>query len=357
MRPHGFLNHLDRGSRAILIAALSLIALAWYGVWIFTPGKPSDPEFVIATGDSVESITDGLEEAGVVRSRLAFKVALRVSGRATQLQPGSHDLAGVSSYADLIERLTVGGVSAAEISLRIIEGWDLRDILSALKRAGYPRADELYEVTGSPAMDARTLSSGKTPRSADFSGRFSFLKGKPAYVSLEGFLFPDTYRIFRDAAPEEVVATLLANFDRKLEPELRSRIATSGRSLYDTVTMASIVENEVRSYDDRRRVADIFWRRLDAGMALQSDTTVNYVTGGSKPSVSLEETKNVSPYNTYKYPGLPLGPVCNPGLAALKAVIDPLPNQYWYFLTDPEGNVYYGRTYEEHLRNKAKYLR
>lgn len=346
-----------KSRRIILGLIATLAAIAWSGVWLLTPGKAEPAEFVIASGDSTQTIIEGLSDAGVIRSQTVFKVALRTSGLSTKLQPGTHDLSGVSTYAELIERLTSGGVSADELTLRVLEGWNLRDIQAALERAGYPRTADFFQVTGLPATDHRTLSAASAPKPDDFSSEFAFLKGKPSHVSLEGFLFPDTYRIFRDATPEDIVRTLLTNFDSKLTPDMRAKVATGDRTIYEVVTMASIVEREVRGDEDRRKVADLFWRRLDAGMALQSDATVNYVTGGTKPAVSLEETKNVSPFNTYKYPGLPLGPISNPGLSALKATINPEPNPYWYFLTDKQGNVHYGRDYDEHLRNKAKYLR
>lgn len=342
----------------VLVGLIAFVAiLAWTGVWFSVPGRPTDTEFVIAPGDSIETITDGLVDAGVVRSRAVFKAALRASGLATRLQPGTYNLSGIDSYAVLIERLATGGVSADEFVLRVLEGWNLRDIEAALAQAGYGRAAEIFQVTGLPATDHRTLSAAGAPQPDDFSARFPYLTDKPSYVSLEGFLFPDTYRVFRDATPEEIALLMLGNFDLKLTPEMRAKIAAQGRSIYDVVTMASIVEREVRGDEDRRQVADLFWRRLDVGMALQADSTVNYITGGSKPSVTYEETRNVSPWNTYKYPGLPLGPIGNPGLSALQATIEPEPNLYWYFLTDKEGNVHYGRTLDEHNRNKAKYLR
>jgi UPF0755 protein len=183
---------------------------------------------------------------------------------------------------------------------------------------------------------------------------------------------PDVYHIFvgggmggdrvvdlfaGDVKTEDLVATLLRNFGAKLTPTLRAKAAEEGRPLFDVVTMASIVEAEVRGDEDRRMVADIFWRRLDVGMALQADSTVNYVTGKGHASVSLEDTEVESRYNTYKYPGLPFGPICNPGLSAIKAAVDPKPNAYWYFLTDKEGTVHYGKTLDEHNTNKAIYLK
>jgi UPF0755 protein len=347
-----------RRATAVLIGLIALVAvLAWTAVWLSTPGAPADATFVGAQGDGVEKIVTGLKARGFVRSILLFKVDLRSSGMATRLQPGSYDLSGVKSYEDIIARLASGGVAANEFTLKIIEGWDLRDIEAALKAAGYARAGELYRVTGLPATDARELNAEGAAKPADLSASFPFLKEKPPYVNMEGYLFPDTYRIYKDASPEELVRVLLGNFDRKVTPELRAKVAVRGRTLFQVVTMASIVEREVRTPDDRRKVADIFWRRLQKGMALQADSTVNYAVGKSAASSTYEDTRVVSRYNTYKYPGLPLGPISEPGLDAIEAAADPAPNPYWYFLTDKDGGVHYAATLDEHDRNKAKYLR
>ncbi len=343
---------------AILVAVMVLVtAFAWSAVFLSSPGQPADTSFVVAAGDTTDKIIDGLKERGFVRSETFFKMTLRGSGLATKLQPGTYDFKGADSYAEIVTRLTKGGVAANEFTLKIIEGWNLNDIQLALEKAGYPEAGRLFHVTGIPATDHRTLSSDQAPKPDDFSGKFPFLKDKPSYVSLEGYLFPDTYRLYRDATPEEVVLTLIGNLDRKLDQKIRQRIAAQGRTIHEVLTMASIIEREVHGLEDRRMVSDLFWRRLKEGMALQADSTVNYATGKDLPSVTFEDLKNVSRYNTYKYPGLPPGPIGSPGLEAIQAAVDPLPNPYVYFLTDKEGKVHYGRTLEEHNRNKAKYLK
>lgn len=341
----------------LAFVAAALAALSWTGAWLSTPVTEGAGAFVVAQGEGTAAIVSRLKAQGVIRSETLFKMALAGSGLDKKLQPGTYDLRGAKDFASIVRVLATGGVPANEFVLLVKEGWNLGDIKKALADAGYADADKLYFVTGIPATDHRTLSSDKAPKPQDYAGEFSFLEGKPSYVSLEGFLFPDTYRLYRDATPMDVVKTLLANFDKKFSPELRKRAADRGRSVYDVVTMASIVEREVKTPEDRRKVADIFWRRIGKGMALQADSTVNYATGKSLPSVTYEDTQAVSRYNTYKYPGLPLGPISNPGLDALEAAIDPEPNDAWYFLTDADGNVHYARTLDEHNRNKARYLR
>ncbi len=340
-----------------LIVLLIIVAAGfWTAAWLSTPKTDDAAAFTVAPGDSTRVIIKHLKADGVIRSQLFFKVALKSSGLAAKLQPGTYDLRSAKDFTSLIKLLTTGFVPQNEFVLLIREGENLADIKKSLADAGFAGTD-LYRVTGIPATDHRTLSSDSAPKPQDFSAAFPFLKDKPSYVSLEGFLFPDTYRFFRDATTEEVVQKLLSHFDEKLTPELRAEVATQGKTVYDVVTLASVVEREVRSSEDRRVVADIFWRRLEEGMPLQSDATVNYATGKSLPSVTLEDTANVSPYNTYKYRGLPMGPIDNPSIDAIEAVVHPTPNHYVYFLTDDTGNVHYANTLDEHNRNKAKYLK
>ncbi|MFH0928244.1 MAG: endolytic transglycosylase MltG, partial [bacterium] len=186
----------------------------------------------------------------------------------------------------------------------------------------------------------------------DWSLEFPFLTDKPAMVSLEGYLFPDTYRFAMNATAEDIVRRLLREFDRKFTMELRAEAADQKRSIFEVVVLASLLEREVQSDSDKAKVADLFLRRLDAKWALQADSTVNYATGGTSPSISLEETRFDSPYNTYLYRGLPIGPISNPGLASLRAALHPEKNEYWFFLTTPTGEVRYGRNLDEHNANR-----
>ncbi|MDD5251063.1 MAG: endolytic transglycosylase MltG [Patescibacteria group bacterium] len=343
---------MNRKFSIITVAAFFVLAAtAWAAVFFATPGRPTSANFEVRPGESAAAVADRLKQSGFVHSATLFRFVLTTSGFDKVIQPGSYDLGGAATLRELAERLTKGGISATEFVLLIKEGEDLRDLQESLKRAGYGGADQLYDVTGEPAADCR---SGKQPR--DFSGEFAFLKDKPDCVSLEGYLFPDTYRLPRAAPPEDIVRRLLVNFGRKLKRDLAGQVAASGHSLHEIVTMASVIEKEVRTEKDRRLVADIFWRRLAEGMPLQADSTVNYVAGSNKPAVGAAELAVDSRYNTYVYPGLPPGPIDNPGLAALWDATSPEANDWWYFLTDSSGQVHYAKTNEEHAANKAKYL-
>lgn len=253
-------------------------------------------------------------------------------------------------------------VTNPEETIRIIEGWTSRDISQYFEKDERFSTADFLAVVGLPRVDYREKPAAQAPQ--DFTTEFSFLDDKPSYYGLEGYLFPDTYRIYASSTVSDVVEKMLSNFDKKLTPKMRADIKSQGKTIYEIVTLASIVEKEApidyQNSDDRdaRIIAGIFLNRLRIGQGLQSDATLSYIFGDSKPAHSGIELESDSPYNTYKYRGLPPGPICNPGSLALEAAIYPIMTDYNYFLT-PKGKseVIYARTYDEHLQNKYKYLK
>ena len=162
-------------------------------------------------------------------------------------------------------------------------------------------------------------------------------------------MFPDTYEVRSDVGAAEVLKLMAGEFDQKLTPELRERAAEQGLSVYELITLASLVEKEARFEEDRPMIAQVFLKRLRIGMPLQSDTTIQYLLNAPKEDVSIEDTKIDSPYNTYQHMGLPPGPIANPGIASIRAVLWPADTDYLYFVADREGHNHYSQSYEEHL--------
>ncbi len=232
-------------------------------------------------------------------------------------------------------------VPAPEVTITIPEGFTLQKIGQRVREA----LPHISEEEWMRAVSAESLFESD-----------SFVRNakKSDDVDLEGYLFPETYRFFSDASAEDVVGKMLRQMDDEVSPLW---FPDSELTLHEILTLASMIEREVRTDADRALVADIFLRRLDTGMALQADSTVNYVTGSNTPSVSNKDRQIDSRWNTYLYPGLPPGPIASPGLASITAVVFPEANEYWYFLTDAEGVVHYARTNDEHNANKANYLR
>ncbi|MDH4208981.1 MAG: endolytic transglycosylase MltG, partial [Anaerolineae bacterium] len=184
-----------------------------------------------------------------------------------------------------------------------------------------------------------------------------------ASSSLEGYLFPETYRIPADYDAAAVLDLLLITFGERFSPEMRQAAADKGLTVHEVVTLASIVEREAVLPEERPIIASVYLNRLAQGMYLQSDPTVQYALGYQEETdqwwkipMSLEEDVQVdSPYNTYMYPGLPPGPLCSPGLASIEAVLEPAETPYFFFFSKFDGSHAFAETYEEHLRNQEQY--
>lgn len=298
--------------------------------------------FHIKHGESTVNIAQRLENAGLIRSRWFFIYELWKENLRGKIIAGDYQLGGRSTVPDILSQLTSeGGAESLSVEVTFPEGWESRKMAERLNANALP-GDAFLALVREPIPSWRE--------------KYAFLKDVPQGASLEGFLFPDTYSFFKKATAEDIVTKILNNFDAKLTVDRQADIERSGKSLFETVTLASIVENEVISTLDRRKVADIFWRRLAADHPLQSDATVKYVLGENKIQHSLEETRVASPYNTYVNKGLPPGPISNPGLDALDATIHPSVNPYFYFLSDPTtGETVFATTFEEHVANKTRH--
>jgi len=246
-----------------------------------------------------------------------------------------------------------------EINITIIPGWNLRQIAENWVEHGIiKKPEELYELLGRPAYDYKSKKEKAPELALANEGPWAELfADKPAYVSYEGYLFPDTYRVFADAKPEDVLRKIFTNLNRKITEEMRAEIKRQDKTIYQVLTMASIVEKEAAKRDEMSMVADIFWRRHKRNWALQSCATVNYVTGKNDPGISSADRQLDSPFNTYKYPGLPYGAISNPGLTAIEAAIYPKPNKYWYFMSGKDGVTRFAETLDAHNANVYKYLR
>ena len=335
-------------STLVLLCAV-IVGGYWRDAYVSRPAENAQfVAFIIQSGESAKSIASRLKESGVIDSAASFELFARLNDAGRRLQAGAFQLKPGMSFVELVE--TLSNAKNGDVQVTIPEGYTSLQIGAAV-RAVLPQVDE-----------------GAWKQAVGVGHGLAFTDGADKKLSedlvekpMEGFLFPDTYRFLPDTSARDVAQTLFRTFLAKTEEAgIRPNeqgIVAHRLSLYEFVTLASIIEREVQRPEEMRIVADIFLRRLDAGMALQADSTINYVTGGTSPSVSREETEIDSPYNTYRVRGLPPTPISNPGLNAMLAVQAPTANTWLYFLTTPEGDVKYAKTYEEHLANKQKYLR
>ena len=293
----------------------------WQGIYLPRDSSLTESKlFSVEKGQNVFQIGENLEKEGLIKNKYFFDFYVLIKGAQRKLQAGEYELSPSMNIAEIAEKIILGDIVKEEIT--IIEGWNLKDIGFYFENKGMFQAEELYDER----------------------------------AEVEGYFFPDTYQIRRGATLEEIINKAVDNFNKKLAP-YRNEISGAGLTLSETVIMASLIEKEVKTKKDKELVSGILWKRLKAGIPLQVDATITYITGKKTIKISKEETQIDSPYNTYKYLGLPIGPICNPGLESILAVVYPESSEYWYYLSIPDGETIFRKTLEEHNYAKAKYLR
>jgi len=327
----------------LLIFFIILFGAYWYYIRAINEknsGAAEKLRFVVQQGETSEDISKQLKDAGLIRSNLFFDLYAWQSGNDDKLQSGEYDIPKNLSIKDVI-RLLSSAKERLQNKITIIEGWKISDIAQYFDDNAITKKENFVWAV---------------EHKAAWWDRFELLKNKPRDRDLEGYLFPDTYLVYKDASIDDIIEKMLSNLEKKYTPEMRDETKRLGFSTHEILTLASIIEREVSTDDDRAVVSGIFHNRLKAGMGLQSDATVNYVTGKGKTQPSYDDVSVDSPYNTYKYRGLPPGPIGSPGLSAIRAALYPKESEYIYFLTTPEGKAIYSKTYEEHIIAKRKYL-
>lgn len=213
---------------------------------------------------------------------------------------------------------------------------------------------ELREITVTIPEGFSVKQIGEVLEGAGLFSRDEFIK---IAQKEEGYLFPDTYRFFKKSRPEDIIAKMKRNFEAKFSPEVLDEIKDSGLGFEEIIIMASLLEEEVKSTEDRKIVAGILWKRLDQGIGLNVDATLTYVLGKASRELTQDDLKIDFSYNTYRYRGLPPTPISNPGMDTIFAALRPTKSPHFYYLTDKEGRAHYAATLEGHSLNKRKYLR
>lgn len=332
----------------IILAVFILFFISyWRGISAPLNEKGRDKVFVVSKGESVKDIAANLYDSGLINSKTYFELYIWRSKKEKDLQAGEYILNPKKNIKEIVDILSGGKTLSQERTIKIIEGWRLKDVNDYLKNEGILAGDDFIKLAENKINNWQ-LNDPKP----------EFLSDAPGSANLEGYLFPDTYRIFKDSSTEDIIKKMLDNFDKKLSGKMRDDIKSQGKPIYSVITMASLIEKEVKTKDDMKIVSGIFWGRIKIGQALQSDASLSYALSDKKISHNAEELEINSPYNTYKYKGLPPTPICNPGLNAITAAIYPSDTKYNYFLTKPDtGEVVFSETYAEHLKNKNKYLK
>ncbi|HRH23533.1 MAG TPA: endolytic transglycosylase MltG [Candidatus Magasanikbacteria bacterium] len=334
----------------VIVLILSVFSFALYHkIYIAKPDFSHETVFIIEEGESVRTISERLYATHLVTNAQLLRKYIAWKKLDRAITHGSIRIDHAMTIAELAQTLT-NTKTREERTVTIIPGSTLRDIAANFQKEGIATADEVYALLGTPAQFQK-------PEYVIDSGAFLF-KGKPETVSLEGYLAPETFSVFANATLDDVVEKFIREREEQINA-LKEDIEKTGLSVHEVLTIASVIEKEVRSEEDRKMVADLFFRRLKAGWALQTDSSVHYVVG-TPDSVftSAEDRATDSLWNTYKYPGLPPGPIAIPSISSINAVLHPTPNNYWFFLTTLDtGKVIYSKTVDEHTANVYKYLR
>lgn len=297
--------------------------------------------FSVKSGDSVRIIADELKADGIIDSTMFFRVYVKLFDTAT-LYPGNYTVIQGSSYKTIMSVLHQ--VESNVVRVTIPEGFSLADM-----------GTRVHAII--PSVSIESWNSTVAAGGPFESDPFIVASKKPKANDLEGYLFPDTYEFAKDATAQDVVKVMLDTMKMHIDELGAPTGDATDMTTHEILTLSSIVEKEVRTAETMNNVADVFLKRIAIGMALQSDATINFIIKGDDPSPTYEDLEVHSPYNTYKHPGLPPGPISAPGLNALTAVFHPASNDYYYFLTTDAGDIYYAKTYDQHLENKRKYLK
>jgi UPF0755 protein len=314
--------------------------LLWYDGLLTRPLNESgtDQVFVIDTGESVNSVATHLQEVGLIRDAESFRAYLIYSGLDTSIQAGEYKLSAALSAIDIARELQ--DATSTEVKFVILPGWRVEEIAASLPTSGLPiTSDEFLALTKSPPSS------------------FDFLAGAN---SAEGFLFPDSYIFARNASATEFVDAFIRNFGLHLSIDMRNGFEKQGLTVYQAVTLASIVEREAVRDEEKPIIASVYLNRIRIGMKLEADPTVQYALGYNfgqgtwwTNPLSLDNLKYDSLYNTYMYDGLPPAPISNPSLESLQAVAFPSETTYYFFRARCDGSGYhfFAETFEEQLAN------
>jgi len=321
-----------------------LVAVAAGGAWLYTnlerpfKGYDAAEQFVdIPPGSGTAAMARRLEEAGVVRSAESFRLAVWLRGSSRRLQAGEYRFDRPMTAAEVVDRISRGEVYVRALTFR--EGLTIREMAAVFENGGFGPAADFIAASKNAALVQEI---------------------DPAAKDLEGYLFPDTYTLPRRTSASQLVVRMVARFEQVLTPELRSMANERGLTVRELVTLASLVEKETAKPDERPIVAGVYTNRLKIGMGLQCDPTVIYalmLAGRYDGNIRKGDLQIDSPYNTYRYAGLPPGPIAAPGEASLHAAANPAEVPYFYFVSRNDGSHVFSTTLEEHNRNVNEFQR
>lgn len=335
----------------MLFAGLALIggAALVYGLLRLElgPADPANDRMVLvdfAPGGDTGAFGRRLKDLGLIRSSFVFSLYARYLRMDSHLKSGSYEFSPSMPPGAILARLAAGETAADTFT--IPEGFTVVQVADLLTMKGLADREQFLRLVRDPAFRPQYLPAAVGSSEAEAAAGIR--------EPMEGYLFPDTYRIPKGLSAEEIIRLMTSRWEEVLTPELRARAAQLNLTLHQAVTLASIIEKEATA-EDRDKVSAVFHNRLKIGMKLDSCATINYVLDHPRPVLTLADLETPSPYNTYRHSGLPPGPIANPGEAALRAALYPASVDYLYFVVQAPGKHAYAASYEEHLANRDRF--
>ena len=332
--------------KRVIILVSSVILLVLIGaLFVAYEGGPYDKNngkdivVDIPMGSTVSSVADILKENNLIKNEVLFKLNFKMKNNASHMKSGKYLLSQKLSNSDIIEKLVSGEIYRDGIKVTIPEGSTSNEIIALLVKNELGKKEDFEKLVSNPS---------------EFYSDFEFLDQKDI-KSLEGFLYPSTYYFDKDAKPKDIIKEMLSLFDKSYTDKLKKKQKERNMTLQEVVNLASIVEKEAVIDEDRPIIASVFYNRLEIGMPLQSDATLQYIFETRKKSITYNDLKIDSPYNTYIKKGLPPTPIANPSIKSIKAVLEPSDTDYLYFVASIDGGNVYSKTYEEHKKNVEQY--
>ena len=318
---------------AFVLIAVCLILTEFYGI----ARNEKEINIAVPKGATAYDIALILEENELISSKYSYYLYARLTK--PLYKHGLHKVNAVS-YKDITDALCADD-NVVMVNITIPEGYEMKEIAEKLSKEGIVSVEKFYKAADPELYD------------------YWFLENIPKREdSLEGYLFPDTYRISGTESAQEIINMMLANFDRRITGEMRKQAEKSEYTFDEIITLASIIEREAADHNEFPKVAGVFYNRLnkvgESNGYLESCATVQYILKERKNVLSVADTKIDSEYNTYKYPGLPVGPIASPSLTAIKAALYPEKTDYLYFVADGNGRHYFAKDYNTHLQNTKK---
>ena len=323
---HDQLEIKDRANRQHLYVWLISVVIILLTVFVLVTSPqtlpPKGVQLEIKKGSSLPIATDQLYSNKIIRSKAIFTTLMRLSGSDKHIKTGIYLFAYPRNMVRIVWQLRRGDYGVEMVKVTFPEGATNNEFALILKKA-----------------------------LANFNDKEFVIKAK----DLEGQLFPETYYISPLASTDQIIEQIHSVYLEKIQP-LQTVIAESGKSENEILTMASLLEEEAKNYEAKKLISGILWRRIVSGMKLQVDAVFPYIMNKNTFTLTKKDLKVDSPYNTYRYAGLPPGPISNPGIDSILAALYPENSTYVFYLSDKQGKMHYADTYEEHLVNKKKYL-